>query len=858
MISTKYHPPVVNKNIINRNGLIGKFQKVIEAKLTCVVAPAGYGKTTAVLDWLKNCVFPYAWLSLDARDNDPMVFWRYFCAALNNIKEGISKEEESALSSQELIHSNIHIDVLIDCLSGIESHTILVLDDLHMIKNTVIFDSLSYLVNYLPEKMHLIIISRTAPEFGLSRHKIKWQIQWLSESDLRFNKEEISLFYKAKGYDLVDDDVGKIEQATEGWAAALVAVAMSMDNTSGSSSAIAALTRSNKDVEQYLKNEVISTWSQEKKSFAVKTCILDMLSEDICDAITEESNGAKMLGEISAGSGFLIALDDQKQEYRYHHLFQSFLQKLLLESDSSEVLKLHSKAAAWYQNHGITEKAIEHFLRGGFYQEALDLIEPICGYLLSQNDYITLLDWIERLPEVYRSKSFRVAFFYAMYHAEMNQFELAWKWITKMEKLADQDRVVSNQVLRAGPVCALVKANVLTREGRTDALLHLIRAAAVQNVKSNLKMPRFKDFNTSDVYFYRCPVNQFARFYGENSEKYNDFITDYRGLIPNNPGYAHLIAGEYLYENNQLKDAQPFLLAAMEEAREAKCPGALVPAMVDIARIKRAGNDMPGAFLALDQCAKVLHDIGKPHWHYTLEAFRCRMNMDNNCPSKADEWFRCCKFDVFFPISATREFELIVYARMLIAKGRIDDAKLLLQRLLKFAKDAKRRHSEVELLNLFGVLAYKAEEMSDAFGYLERSLTIGLDNGFVRSFIDESEPFSGLLRQYIRYRGSKKDDQEYKELTVFAKTLLHQFRDNGMPVLTELDARADMLITHLTDQERKVLRLVMDAVANKDIGIKLGISVPTVKYYTGSIYGKLGVKNRAQCIKLAHEAHFFE
>lgn len=860
MISTKYYPPMLNKNIINRNRLMEKFQRVTEAKLTCVVAPAGYGKTTSVLHWLKNCGMPFAWLSLDAHDKDPMVFWRYLCAALNNIKDGISKEEESALSSQELIHSNIHIDILIDCLSDIETDMILVLDDLHMIENTFILESLSYFIKYLPEKMHLIIISRTAPEFGLARHKIKWQTIWLEERDLRFNKEEITRFYEVRGYYLPDNDVEKVEQSTEGWVVALVAIAMSMENTSGSSGAIAALARSSKDVEQYLKDEVISTWRHEKKVFAMKTCILDTLSEDICDALTGDRNGKNMLREISEHSGFLIAVNDEKNEFRYHHLFKDFLNKLLLESFPRDISELHIKAADWYCTQENWAKAIDHYINGRQFEQAVDLIEKMTHVYVNKNDFVSLLSWIERLPFEYRQNNFRMALINTAYFMYTNQLDLAWEWITKMEETAIKDAHASDPqfIGYAGAVNRLTKLKLLVLEGKIEEAFAQAKILSEHNEDKHFISAGYVDLNVADIYFYRCPIHRIVELYKTGTSHYSEFISNYRRMIAKNPGYAPLATGEYLYENNKLEEALPYLLEALEEAKTVGCLGALVPVMVNLARIKRAKGDTKGALQVVDECVKILNDIGKSHWNYSLEAFRCRMNIDNNGAEKADDWFRCCKFDVFYPITKTREFELIVFARMLIAKGRTDDAKLLLHRLLRFVEDAKRRHSEVEILNLFAAMACKAEEMSDAFGYLERSLVIGLEDGLVRSFIDESEPFSSLLRQYIRYKGSKKDDQESKELSAFAKTLLQQFRENGISVLTESDTRSDGLITLLTDQERKVLRLVMDAFTNKEIGTKLGVSLPTVKYYTGSIYGKLGVKNRAQCIKLAHEAHFFE
>jgi len=195
LLKAKLQAPAVNQNIISREKLQRKFRRVRECNLTLVIAPAGYGKTTAVLEWLGKCGLPWAWLSLDAGDNHPVTFWRYVCAALDSIAVGIAKDTEYVFASPEMVKAHIHINILIDRLSEVPTDFLLVLDDLHEITDPSILKGLSYLIDYLPARMHLILISRREPELDLARHRIKWQAQWLGEKDLRFQEEEISSFY---------------------------------------------------------------------------------------------------------------------------------------------------------------------------------------------------------------------------------------------------------------------------------------------------------------------------------------------------------------------------------------------------------------------------------------------------------------------------------------------------------------------------------------------------------------------------------------------------------------------------------------------------------------------------------------
>jgi len=257
LVKTKYSIPRAGYYLISRERLLDKLNDSTRHKLTLVTAPAGYGKTTAVLGWLEKSNLPAAWLSVDDNDNNPMLFWRYICAALEDMAAGITRDTEYVFSSQELIKANIQINILIDRLAGMESEFMLVIDDVHLITNPLIFKGLSYLINYLPPRMHLVLISRTEPELELAKLEIKSQLLRIGTKDLIFREEEISRFYKRRGFPLDNKDVEKVENYTGGWAAALVAIAMSIEKDTVSNDIVAGIARSSHGIYQYLKDEVI-------------------------------------------------------------------------------------------------------------------------------------------------------------------------------------------------------------------------------------------------------------------------------------------------------------------------------------------------------------------------------------------------------------------------------------------------------------------------------------------------------------------------------------------------------------------------------------------------------------------------
>ncbi len=852
LVKTKYNPPLVNPYLVSRQRLRYKFDRAIKHKVTLVIAPAGYGKTTAVLEWLENSVLPTAWLSIDKEDNNPMVFWNYVCAALDAIQPGIIRDTNYIFSSQTFLNSHLQINIIIDHLAQMQSDFIMVLDDMHLITEPSILKGLSFLIDYLPPRMHLIIVGRNEPAMELCNLGIKSQLLKISEKDLRFQEEEICGFYKVRGFKLSDNDVRTIEHFTEGWAAALVAIGMSLEENTKNNNVIKNIKRSRDGIDEYLHKEVLGSWALEKRLFAIRTSILDTLDVGLCFEITGNCNTEQILAEICEKNGFLIALDAEKTQYKYHHLFRDFLYKLLCKSDPEGLLDLHAKAARWYEKQGLEEKAIKHFLKASIYSEALDLIQKRLPELAAKNDYHEAISWLERVPEVYKECNIEVAIFFASYYAGLNRYEDSHYWIRRTEQLARDvhayDPELSQQVAVA---LRFINVNLMVRKGNLNGLLSLLTDIETYNV--TFKVTGYYDFNTGDTYFYRCPIGKMAYLYGNNPEAYSNMTKKFREIITDNPGYAPLAAGEYLYENNQMEEALPYLLEALTEAQLANCPGALVPVMVNLARIKRARGDISGAFDVLTECEAKLQNINKAHWSYVIQAFKTRLYLENSCEDMVDQWIDASKLSIYSEITSTREFDFIVYARTLIAKNQYDDAEILLTRLLAFADHESRLHSKVEILNLFAILSYKKGVISKAKEYIENSLIIGMEEGYMRNFIDEFEQIIDVLKQGIIHLKRKKDSSG--KLIAYAKKLLDQTQANIRTLATkDKEIAATRTNKLLTVQELNILKLLFAAYTNQEISQEMNIGLRTVKTHIGNIYSKLGVKNRAQCIKLVRDA----
>ena len=836
LLKTKYSIPVLNKHLVTRRILNQRLEESLNHKLTLITAPAGYGKTTAVLKWLETLTLPVAWLSLDADDNDAVVFWRYFCAALDSILSGISKDTEYVFASQELLQANVHLSILIDSLSNIHSDFLLVLDDVHLVKYQAILDELSYFICYLPANLHLIVISRTVPRLKLAKLSLKEDLVRIRAKDLRFNTVEIYQYYQVRGYFLQKEEVQRIESYTEGWAAALVSVTLSLKDEKYRHHILSSFGNCNLQIENYLAEDVFNTWTREQQDFMVKTSIVGRLCAPLCEAITDY-DGSRLLKELYDQNCFLVALDDEGTWFRYHHLFLDFLRKKLGKKDVALIQNLHLRAGEWLKTNGFYNEAIEHFLQGAHYEEALLLIENHGGVLVKRGEYAHVMSWIEKLPDKYSGNSPMIVLLKATYFTAINDFKSAWKCMEWIE-LALKEGTALSEDFRT--VYMMVQTNLFLIQGDIENALPAIIEAAVCGV-TNVMNKDYMDINLYDISIYRTPYYIVIKMLRKSSTEYDSFSKNYRSLISTNPGYAPLIEGEFYYESGRLNDAFPKLISSVDEAINANCLGALVPAMVTLAKIRRARGDITGAIETLEECENRVEKLNKPHWGYMLKAYKVRLYLDMSDTERVDRWRLESKLSLYQDMTRVREYELIVLARVLIEKQRYEDANILLNRLLSFAEGLKRAHSIVEITNLLAITAIKNlnEEMADE--YLEKALSIGFDEGYVSSFVDELDPMALLLKMYIKHHN------EGDRLTAYAQELLNQTKDAVKHSTFLISPNTFEKL--LTPSELKVFNGIINAYDNTEIAAELGITIRTVKAHTGSIYHKLGVKNRLQCLK---------
>lgn len=420
ILTTKLYMPRPRARLVARSRLLGQLEAGRAGSLIVIAAPAGFGKTTVLVDWLSqpehdDCTV--AWLTLDASDSDPHQFLRYLTAALQTIAPTVGGSALAALGTGRAPPIEILLPLLLNDLLQLPERSILVLDDYHVIESAAVHQALTFLVEHLPPQLHLIIASRADPPLPLPRLRARGQLTELRAHDLRFTAEEAATFLReVMGLPLSGADVAALEARTEGWIAGLQLAALSLRGRPDAQQAafIEAFTGSNRFVVDYLGDEVLARQPPHLQTFLLQTSILERLSGPLCDAVmlgegreTQRTpHGAQhtysqlLLEELERRNLFLVPLDEAQCWYRYHHLFAQVLRERLVDGATPAVVSsLHRRAARWFEQHSLLPEALRHSYAAADWGHAARLLEEHAEPMVMRGEFLALRRWVQLLPE---------------------------------------------------------------------------------------------------------------------------------------------------------------------------------------------------------------------------------------------------------------------------------------------------------------------------------------------------------------------------------------------------------------------------------------------------------------------------
>jgi len=878
LLKTKLYAPPIRSELVGRPRLTERLDEGLRrgCRLTLLSAPAGYGKTTLLSEWIAQprLVSRVAWVSLDESDNDPTRFWAYVATALQTVEEGIEQIDQTPIQPPESLSIESALIGLLNQIATVEDPIVLVLDDYHLIGTAAIHEAISFALDNLPPQMHLVIATRVDPPLPIPRLRGRGQLTEVYEADLRFTSQEAAEFLnRVMGPDLSEDDVTALERRTEGWIAGLQMAAVSMRGRDDVSGFVRAFTGSHRYVLDYLGGEVLQRQPEPVRDFLLKTAILDRLTAPLCDTVMaeespqeEEPGSQAMLEHLEKNNLFVVPLDDERRWYRYHRLFSDLLRQRLQREKADLVPELHRRASHWYEEQGLTAEAVSHALTSRDYGRSADLIEQAGWSSFTRGEMATILTWIAALPDaVVRSRP-QLSVLRAWALAKSGQLDGAELCLREIDSDHHQGEVTAVRAYVAGVRGELPRAvelahQALERLPEENLLLRAIvaqnlgvayhwsgnSAAAVRSLSEAVTLSR----RASQPFQALTGLAILGRAY-EMEGSLRQAMTVYREAldIASEPGsrpvpfasMAYVGRAGVLYERNELEDARR---CAVEGIRLSELGGFVAYQVFGralLARIYEAEGDRQRAENVLDEAERLRKGRDYTLVWALVSELRVRLWLAQGNVAAASQWAQERSLNPGDALDSGREIEQMAVARVLIAQDEPADALELLGWLLEAAEAAGRGASVINVLILEALalqtLALEAQGHSDrAMSPLARALSLSEPEGYVRSFVDEGEPMARLLRQALS-RGIRPS---------YVARLLAAFDEEVEPTAPGMES----LVEPLTERELEVLRLIVAGLSNPEIADELFIAVSTVKSHVNHIYGKLAVENRVQAANRA-------
>ena len=875
LLATKLFIPRQRSAIIHRNRLTSALENGLDSKLTLVCAPAGFGKTTLLVDWISRGNRPAAWVSLDQTESDPICFIQYVTGALKRIQKNIGERTISMIHAVKGISAEAIAMNLVSELLEINIDFSLVLDDFHVIDNQGVYKIVKRLLDNMPDNMHLVISTRIDPPFPVSRMKVRNQITEIRTSDLCFTEDEIAAFCKdIMALKLENRDISILESKTEGWIAGLQLAALSIQGQSDIPAFIDDFAGNDRYIVDYLVEEVLSLQPAEVHDFLLQTSILNRLSASLCNFVLDQKDTQNILDGMERANLFIIPLDTKRQWYRYHHLFADLLRQRLNHTLPDRLNRLHLKASQWFELNGFKEDAVEHALAANEFERAADLIEAHIHTKWQGGEQVTLLKWLNALPDEFKISRPYLGIYYARVVFQGGRQKEAETLIDQLENAHFHSEGKDNFAL-IGRIAA-IKAYLATRKadiptitryaGRalnylsdddyfwrsivesSLAVAHDLKGESITAIKAHERAKETAK-KAGNVYMYlieRLWIALALRGTGQLSEamrmcrqllkEIDDNTLDFTIAV----GHIKGVWGEMLYEQNRLDEAYEHLRKGVELLEQGHDVSHLGWRYCALMKVLCSKKELAEAEKLIPKMDKLMQNSFIAPWIIThFRAIKGQILFMQGRMNDLEKWVKACGLRVDGEPRWTNAAEFIMFSRVLIAQSRFDDALTLLNRLLEENGDAGRVLEQMECLVSKSVVLKHMNHIADAVNTITHAMELAQPGGYIRVFVDQGE----LLAELIESMG----DFGKKPVQEFAKKLLTEFKTINYVT------RQGGLIEELSERELEVLRLICAGLSNKQITDELFISANTVKTHLKNIYGKLCVHSRAETILKVRE-----
>ncbi len=894
LLATKLFIPPAGKSLVVRPRLLEKLNVGLQpgCRLTLVSAPAGFGKTTLVSTWVTSLKLSayqpspiVAWLSLDDKDNDPVIFWSYLIASLQTQRVELGEQALSLLQTAPSSDLEAILVLLVNELVQIPNPFILILDDLHLVRNPEIHRSLSFVIDHVPSQFHVMVLSRTDPPLPLALLRGRGQLLEIRLSDLRFSSEEAQA-YLNEGMKLAlpSPAVNTLNDKTEGWIAGLQMAALSLQGNQDNTRFVQSFSGSNRYVLEYLVEEVLNRQPQDVKEFLLSTSILDRLCGPLCDAVLDSAYHSQSLLEfLEHANLFLIPLDEEQHWYRYHQLFSDLLRKRREQEDAVGGKKLHGRASQWFEQNGLIYQAVEHAFLAEDYPRVARLLDESVDNLWKRGEHTWLFNWTQKLPEGQLQDHLTLYLFKAAFLATNSSLHEAEECLGEIEQLLPAAAIESSQRYRfAGQVSALhaLIANfrgnpTTTRQYATQALRTLSKEQdpfwwiMLLNTLGGLEL-ELKNFpacrqyliqaievgkkagysmmilNTITKLVYAMGLTGRLKEAGEICSEGLQLISQYHLEGVPTTSLILLAWGNILFERYELDEAEKFIVRGLELSRSGNIITLQALGCFELTMLWMTQGDLQSAEEVLQEADRLAREHELPFWlESAIGGLKALLWIRLGRITEAENYLdgRDVRLDAKVEFPHHVEYQALVY--LLLHKGELTTAANLLEHLVGWTQADHQEGWVLTFQSLLSVVYQTSGDFEKALRMLESALELAEPQGYVRIFVEKDEVMAVLLKKAVERR-------IYPD---YARRLLEKMRvslpsDATTPGLQKPQFAS---MEPLTEREKEVLGLIAEGCTNKEIAKRLYISLRTVKYHATSIYIKLGVNRRAQAAVKAGE-----
>lgn len=912
LLSTKFFIPQPQSNLVVRLRLLKRLETGVQHALTLISAPAGFGKTTLLSNWIQlrahrqasaNLQLQPAWLSLDEDDNDPLRFWLYLITALKRVGMDLEYSVMPLLQIPEPPPIKVILTKLINQFEQAPDSLVLVLDDYHLIHSQAIHDGLAYLLLHLPATFHLVISTRADPLLPLSHLRVQNQLTEIRAADLLFTSSEAHTFLRqTAGILLSPEQFAVLEAHTEGWIAGLQLAALSLRGNPNPTSILTQLTGNQRYILDYFLDEVITRLDRDVQLFLEHTAILDRLCGPLCDWIlagdnfststTAHGSSQAMLEELERNNLFLTPLDSERRWYRYHPLFASCLVCRLEQAHPDRIPQLHSRASQWYENQGMLEEAIPHCLASGDMVGAASFIERCIPKAFEQGYLIKISGWKESLPQEIIHSRPRLCLLFSRTLVESSKYEEAETFLQLVERGLQMETAAEAEAPRWMIDC--IRSMLAIAKGDTGATCHYSQAALEgipqdevewrglmtmnlgfadflegsiesagqkleQAFKLGIESSSLQIILAAPVYLANVLLMQMRLWHFEETYQHALRVIEGKTGSSNMPIPAlsaiYVVLARINEDHNDLSSAEANTLKALELAEQSGSPNAILISALRLASVREGQRRIDEAIQILSEKVSQFSENNDALRLFQAEAGLALVWVRAGKLELAEKWLASLPDENFAGPGYIPELCSLILMRLRSSQGRYPEALQLADQRLAAAQAAGRVSRVFEFQMFRSLFLDALGDDKQATDALYQALVIAQPETILRTLLNEGAPMKRLLERIQREPRIISNPA----LSDYTARLLDEFKKEPSMGSSSLqkgtahptDSANAGLIEPLTDRELEILRLMSRGASNQEIAESLIISLGTVKAHTNHIQGKLGTRNRTETVVMA-------